>query len=210
MSLFEVIYTSPDGRNATAPTMGLGYVSPETQQLVTEAAAANPDLEQLLQHIRKHAPSEADTLKLAEMINIYAPGALPSHAFTQAPPRPLAWDLIVEFKEKTLDRRIFPRGSVHVERVYDTYWGRRFDVMVITTLPYTQQQIGVDLQLSGQQDTLATPNDVTSPQPVTFHWRGLTQRTYELLGRWSSTARPLDPTTSDQVRAKSLSLLNLD
>ncbi|KIP10131.1 hypothetical protein PHLGIDRAFT_34070 [Phlebiopsis gigantea 11061_1 CR5-6] len=204
-SLFEVIYTHTDGRNAIAQTMG--YVTPETERLVIAAAADNPDLAQLLEQARRHKPSEADTKKLAEIIHVHVPSAFANPSSTQAPPRPRAWDLIIEFKEKSLDRRIFPRGSVQLERAHETPWGKLFDAMVITTLPYSQQQIGVDLQLSGQQETLATPNDVSSPQPVTFHWRGLTQHgeLFDIVRAAVApphAMKPIRPANADSGRTK--------
>lgn len=169
--------------------------------MVATAAQSNPQLKELIDQLHVQPGSDEHYNKLAEMLRSVFPDRIPGPSAPQAAaPQPLAWDLVIEFREKPFDRWIFPRGSIQLESKYDTTRGARFDVMVTTVLPYSQAQIGVDLHASGQQETLAPSNIADAPsQSVTFHWRGVTQRMYDLLISWSSTSQPRDAKPQNQV-----------
>ena len=56
---------------------------------------------------------------------------------------------------------------------------------ITTTIPYSREQIGLDLQYLEVLGSNADGPDSTS-QPVQFHWNGVTQDVYDLLLRWST------------------------
>lgn len=187
-ALFEAIYTYGHEQNATSRPAG--FTSPELISLVSAAEVNNPQLKVLLDELRKQPIPDDDLVtKLADMLRAMVPNIGVDAAEPQEAPT-AKWDLVIEFKEKPHDRWIFPRGSVQFEKAYDTARGRRVDVRVVTRLPYRQEQIGHDLQLS---DPNAAPADAEdTPQPVTFHWKGVSEQVYDMLTRWSMGNRGAD------------------
>lgn len=179
-ALFEVVYTTDAHTPSTRPA---GFASPE-----------------LINMIRTKPAYDADYKRLGELLQSMFPEHLGPNATSQpSATRQQKWDLVIEFREKPADRWIFPRGLVQLGRAYDTTKGKRFDVMISTMLPYTQDQIGLDLQSLDQQKPPTGLADADAkPSPVTFHWKGLTPQIYELLTQWS-----LQPENWEQFKSSS-------
>lgn len=183
-ALFEVVYTTDAHTPSARPS---GFASPELVNMVSAAEASNPELKLLLDQIRTKPAYEADYKRLGELLQSMFPEHLgPNPTSQSSNARLQKWDLVIEFREKPMDRWIFPRGVVQLGRAYDTGKGKRFDVMISTMLPYTQEQIGLDLKTLDQQNlSNALADDDTKPSPVTFHWKGVTPQIYDLLSQWS-------------------------
>ena len=77
--------------------------------------------------------------------------------------------------------------------------------MISTMLPYTQDQIGLDLKTLDQQNlSNALADDDAKPSPVTFHWKGVTPAIYEMLTQWS-----LQPENWERFKVSCLSVVIL-
>ena len=110
-SLFEVVYNFPNDQVAHTPTSGFATV--ELLTMVQEAAASNPELNFILEQISTQPDYDAHLQRLGHIIRTM----FPNYATTSVPSTPSptrTWDFVVEFKDKPLDRWIFPRGAVRL------------------------------------------------------------------------------------------------
>lgn len=183
-ALFEAVYTTDAHSSPSRPS---GFASPELINMVSAAEASNPELKLLLDQIRTKPAYEADYKRLGELLQSMFPDHFGPNATAQtSAARSHKWDLVIELREKPTDRWIFPRGVVQLGKAYDTGKGKRFDVMISTMLPYTQEQIGLDLKTLDQQNLANAFTDSDGkPNPVSFHWKGVTQHICDLLTQWS-------------------------
>lgn len=194
--MFEAVYTHTNDPRGPTPSQSAGYVSMETLHMISAAAQNNPELRELIELMKQPQGEQSQrdeyASRLTAILRVVFPNGVPEPSTAPASSsRPSAWDLVIEFREKPLDKWIFPRGTVHREKTYNTSRGGRVDARVVSILPYIQSQINP--QAPRQQDTPSASNGAqVSPQPVTFHLRGITEQMYQLLTRWSLTSLPSD------------------
>jgi hypothetical protein len=185
-ALFEIAYTYDNDPVLHTPPSGFATV--QLLNMVQDAAAQNPELNLILEHVRTEPDYDVHLQRLGHIIQTMFP-AYANTTSSDLISHARRWDLVIEFKEKPFDRWIFPRGAVHLDHWYDTHRGRRFDITITTVLPYTQEQIHLDLQKLEHSSLIQDSPSMTA-QPVKFHWMGVSQAVHELLTRWSLSDLP--------------------
>lgn len=164
------------------------FVTPALLEQVTQAAATDPILHNLLTLAQRNQLSEDQRATLTAFVRSLnerlgphysppeVPAAGPSSVANPAPPRP--FDLVIEFQERLSDRWLVPRGTVYLADAYGSNGGSLYDVIVTINLPLAQSAP------TTQEDDPMTGGEVPT-QTVKLHWRGLQQESYDILMAWS-------------------------
>lgn len=105
---------------------------------------------------------------------------VPSYAPAQPTPPPQMqrnYDIILEFKEKTHDRWLFPRGHTACERKPPT--GRVEEILISTVLPFPKSAFPPSTLDASLSKKLETPRQV-----VTFHLTNAHPTLWDNLVKW--------------------------
>ncbi|KAI0082110.1 hypothetical protein K474DRAFT_1655446 [Panus rudis PR-1116 ss-1] len=168
-------------------------VSPELLQKVTEAAATNPILANLLHEAHRGRATVEMQQRLGLLIQSLGatnpPAASTSAASAPAPTQTSSFpqssnvpssptkefDVVIEFNERPSEKYIIPRGRVSCELIPSGYYtASGWDLVMNAVLPFPEAV-----------SALEPASRPKYPELVPFRWSGVSASVQDLVHRWS-------------------------
>ncbi|KAG6821411.1 hypothetical protein H0H93_014208 [Arthromyces matolae] len=184
----------PDTTSTALPTSSspVTTISPALINQVNAAASSNPTLANLLQLAAGGlaTPDQLKTLglliqSLAEASQSTAfQSPTPSSILTPSIPPVKEFDLVLEFRENTTERWVFPRTTVTCQRTQNSH----------TTHSLSQIVIKACVPFSTTSLPATTPEQVSSPeepQVVTFTLEHASLTVWDTISRWAGSQETL-------------------